>query len=141
MPNILLYSYKLNEVQPKGGLNWGLGNAHVNLEDAYFAVTKAFIRENPDFFPPHGSTFIARFDDGVSFTLRMEGTQVVDDETVAKNISTDGDKSILGHYLRSRLGVSPNHLITREDLRAYGREDIDVSFNASTGEYEFDFHI
>ncbi len=141
MPNLLLYSRKLNEVQPKGGLNWGLGNAHVNPEDGYFAIPKAFFKDNPDFFPPHGSTFNAEFDDGQRFVLRMEGTQIIDEEVEAKNISTDGDKSELGHYMRTRLNVSANHLITREDLRAYGREDIDITYDEISNVYLFDFSV
>jgi len=49
-------------------------------------------------------------------------------------------KSILGRYLRQRLGVSIDHQITLEDLQRYGREYITLSL-IEEGIYFADFSV
>lgn len=141
MPNIYLYSMQTNEVQDQAGLNWCFSQGHVSTQDAYIALTNSFFRENPLFFPEHGSVINAVWDDGTEMRLLLEGTQVINGETKPKQISTVGDKSILGSYLRGRLAVEPTHRITREDLQNYGREDILVTFDAENQSYLFDFSV
>ena len=137
MPRLELYSVKYGSVQEKGGLNWGLANAHVTTQDAYIALTRSFLDTYPDFFPPHGSLIEVEWDDGELMTCLLEGTQGPNKE-LPKQISSYDDKSILGSYLRSRLGVSPNHLITMQDLQSYGRDYIDVKYLGGN-RYFFDF--
>ena len=48
------------------------------------------------------------------------------------------DKSFIGHYLRQRLGVSPNRRIDMTDLDNYGRNYISVS-KENDSDYYFDF--
>lgn len=71
----------------------------------------------------------------------LEGSQEVDGIVYPKQLSTYNDKSILGLYLRTRLGVSDLHLITRNDLRNYGREDIDIYYDEINDIYHFNFSI
>lgn len=137
MPRLELYSVKYGSVQEKGGLNWGLANAHVTTQDAYIALTRLFLDTYPDFFPPHGSLIEVEWDDGELMTCLLEGTQGPNKE-LPKQISSYDDKSILGSYLRYRLGVSPNHLITMQDLQRYGRDYIDVEY-LGENRYFFDF--
>ncbi|CEQ27360.1 restriction endonuclease PLD domain-containing protein [Paraclostridium sordellii] len=140
MPNLELYSVKDNCVQQQAGLNWGFSVGHVSTEDAYIALTTRFFRENPDFFPNHGSTIITKWDDDKVIECLLEGTQTIDGKIFPKQISSYGDKSILGKYLRQRLGVSNTHRITMDDLRNYGRNYITVTY-LGNNEYKFDFSV
>lgn len=138
MPNLELYSVRDNEVQAQGGLNWGFADAHVCTEDAYIALTKAFFRDNPNFFPAHGSLINVTWDDAVQMPCLLEGTQEIDGKKYPKQISSYDDKSIIGHYLRRRIGVSPTKHITMQDLDNYGRRYINVS-HLNDNNYYFDF--
>ena len=64
-------------------------------------------------------------------TMLLEGTQPINGVTFPKQISTSNNKSILGRYLRTRLSVSLTHTITRNGLRRYGREDINVTYDST----------
>lgn len=141
MPEILLYSRRENEVQRQAGLNWGFSTGHVNEADAYIALTSSFFRKNLNFFPPQGNIINVIWDDGVRMTCLLEGTQQIDGVTYPKQISTFNDKSILGMYLRNRISVPDNHLITRRDLQWYGRESVQVTFDARSNTYYFDFSV
>ena len=142
MPILELYDTRRRVpiVHEKSGLNWGLSPAHVSPCDAYIVYRKDFARQNPGFFPPHGAVFIAVWDDGTRMVMRMEGSTDLDGEKIPKQISTDGDKSILGEYIRRRLNVSDTHLITYQDLLNYGRDNIEVTKNED-GSYLFDFSV
>ena len=67
----------------------------------------------------------------------LEGTQTINGSICPKQISSYNDKSIIGPYLRQRIGVSANKQIDMQDLANYGRNYIDVSYN--NGIYYFDF--
>lgn len=71
----------------------------------------------------------------------LEGTQEIDGFVYPKQISTYNDKSMLGIYLRGRIGVANDHLVTRDDLNNYGREDIDVIYNERENIYYFNFNV
>lgn len=141
MPNIYLYSMQTNEVQEQAGLNWCFSHGNVSNQDAYIALTHSFFRENPSFFPEHGSVINVAWDDGTEMRLLLEGTQSINGETKPKQISTVGDKSILGRYLRGRLNIDSTHRIVREDLQNYGREEILVTFDEENQRYLFDFSV
>lgn len=138
IPNLELYSVREGRVQPQAGLNWCFADAHVNTEDAYIALTTEFFRNNPYFFPPHGSIINVTWDDGRTMMCLLEGTQKINCEIYPKQISSYNDKSVIGHYLRNRLGVSPTKLITMDDLNNYGRNFISVSYKGGNN-YYFDF--
>ena len=142
MPILELYDPRRREpyVHIKSGANWGFANAHVCQDDAYIALRKDFLRNNPGFFPSHGCCIDVVWDDGTVMCCLLEGTQDVDGVVAPKQISTFNDKSILGVYLRDRLNVESNHVITYQDLQKYGRDDIEVC-RLEDGRYYFDFSV
>lgn len=139
MPDLELYSVKYNMVQQQAGLNWGFSYGHTCLADAYIALTTHFLRSNPNFFPPQGSVITTEWDDGTVIQCLLEGTQEINGMVYPKQISSDGDKSTLGYYLRRRIGVSPTHRIVMSDLTNYGRNYVSVS-HIGGNRYYFDFH-
>lgn len=140
MPILELFSPSMGDVPKKSGLNWGFAHAHVSTADAYIALRREFFEEHPNFFPSHGSIINVLWDDGKRMDCLLEGTQIIDGHVVPKQISTYDDKSELGVYLRKRMRLSHNHLITIEDLRTYGRTDIEVSL-LNNSDYYFDFSV
>lgn len=140
MPNLELYSVRDGIVQPQAGLNWGFSAGHTCLADAYIALTNRFFRTYPTFFPPQGSVITTTWDDGTVIECSLEGTQDVLGTICPKQISSSGDKSTLGYYLRSRIGVSATHRITMDDLTNYGRNYVTVS-HVAANTYYFDFHV
>ncbi|MBQ8022715.1 MAG: hypothetical protein IJ254_00395 [Succinivibrio sp.] len=72
----------------------------------------------------------------------LEGSVVKkeDGKTVlqTKQISSYPQKSILGEYIRKRLGVEKEDPMTMKDLDEYGRTSIDV-YLLGEGIYYFDF--
>lgn len=141
MPILELYSVRDGEVPKRSGLNWCFANAHVKPEDAYIALTTLFFKNNPNFFPTLGSIINVEWDDGVKMHCLLEATQIINGVAYPKQISTYKEKSELGHYIRQRIGVSANHVITLNDLDNYGRNDIDVTCLTRNRDYYFDFHI
>ena len=140
MPRLELYSLKLGDVPKRSGLNWGFADAHVSKADAYIALKKNFFTRYPTFFPVHGSIIQVEWDDGTRMNCLVEGTQEVNGNIVSKQISTYNDKSELGVYLRNRMGISCDHRITIDDLRDYGRTDVEVTL-LEDGRYYFDFSV
>ena len=147
-------------VPQKSGLNWGCSGGHVSQGDAYIRITMDYIRMFPKMFPPkkyvdgiqnENSTGRKNrekdeveliWDDGTVMVGLLEG-QVYnkhDGMIYPKQLSTSPQKSILGIYLRKRLGVDLNHVITKSDLRKYGRTHIDISL-ISEGIYYMDFSV
>lgn len=140
MPILELYSPRTGDVPEKSGLNWCFADAHVCSADAYIALRKDFFLDYPNFFPSHGNIISVVWDDGVRMNCLLEGTQRINGIVEPKQISTYDDKSEWGIYLRDRIGVSYDHLITIEDLLNYGRTDIEVSL-LNNGDYYFDFSV
>lgn len=131
-------------VPKKSGLNWGLSlRGNVTIGDAYIPIHIGYLRQSPNIFPPKqlkklrvskgakksrqndAVEFI--WDDGTIMEGLLEQTQELEGVPYPKAISSGPKKNILGIYLRKRLGVDLYHLITRKDLEAYGRTDIEVS--------------
>ncbi len=147
-------------VPKKSGLNWGFSKGHVSEGDAYIRITKEYIRSFPKMFPPkkyvggivneasagrknrENDEVELIWDDGTVMIGLLEGqlSNNVDAMIYPKQISTSPKKSILGVYLRKRLGVDLNHLITKSDLKKYGRTHIDISL-ISDGIYYMDFSV
>lgn len=127
------------QVPESSGLNWGYANAHVCNNDAYIRVAKADVISNPLYFPPKSQRDIINvtWDDGTDMTCMLEGTQEINSVEYPKQISSYGDKSIIGTYLRGRIGVF-NRRVNRRDLENYGRIDITVT-HLGGNNYMFDF--
>lgn len=160
-----LYSLRNNKVHEKGGLNWEFSSGHVAVGDGYIALPKNIIKENPKLFKPYDQNYQSSrgrnrnsdpveiiWDDGYVMPASFEGVNTINGMTYPKQITSYSakiprlngkrisKKSILGRYLRNRLGVSVNHLITMEDLENYGRNNITLSL-IEEGVYYADFSV
>lgn len=160
-----LYSLRQHKVPEKSGLNWGLADGNVADGDAYIALPKQLIIDNPKLIKPYDENYQPKsakkrnsdpieiiWDDGVIMPASFEGTNKINGLIYPKQLASYSAKapklngvpisakSILGRYLRKRLGVSINHLITLEDLKNYGRADITLSF-IEDGVYYADFSV
>ena len=127
----------------RSGLNWGNANAHVNTEDAYIPIRQKNISEHQTIFPivNQGQAIInVTWDDGQTMICSFEGTQVFNGVTYPKQISSYNDKSVLGRYLRARIGVTAKAIITDENLNQYGRNHVDITKN-DDGTFFFDFSV
>lgn len=98
------------------GLNWG---QRVGREPNQAYLQLESIVYNSDFFPIKGTYFLVNTDDGETFV--MNRAQKTDTGTA---IQTPENNSILGIYLRKRLGVAEGKEITKNDIFNYGRIDI-----------------
>ena len=142
------------EVPAMSGLNWGLANGHVAVGDAYIAITVDLALHYPNIFPPkadistdtggrpnrQNDPFEIIWDDGVKMQGLLEGNLDIGGIKYPNKIASFPKKSILGKYLRERLGVDLYHRITRSDLEKYGRTDITI-FKDENGIYHMDFSI
>lgn len=153
------------EVPDKSGLNWGLSKGHTSEGDAYIKIPIEVERHYPKFFNECDLDYMKThdtdtkklrysepvefiWDDGTVMNISLEGTQGVGDVLYPKQIASystssrkelgHSAKSILGRYLRERMGVSLNHQITYQDLLNYGRTSIAIS-KISDGVYSADF--
>jgi len=144
-----LYSTRDGEVPSKSHLNWCLADAHVSENDAYIAIRQDHVLSAPNFFPPRLPVDKRRrgqaddaleilWDDGTFMTITFEGTQQVKGRTYPKQLSSHPEKSLLGEYLRRRIGTPYPAKVRRADLLAYGRDTIDVS-RLHDGTLFFDF--
>jgi hypothetical protein len=136
------------------GLNWGQGQGHVAPNDAYIAIKKEYIRSYPKLFPPkqdfttvidvggrknrHNDIVEIIWDDGTIMDGLLEGNQDENGVRYPKQISSFPRKSLMGEYLRNRLGVQSEKQVTIDDLNRYGRTAVDVSL-LEEGVYKFDF--
>lgn len=146
-------------VSKKSGLNWGLSNGHVSEGDAYIRITSNYIKLFPSLFPPKKYVGMDNplsngkknrendeveliWYDGEKMIGLLEGqqTKTINGLVYPKQLSTSPSKSILGKYLRKRLGVDLNHIITKSDLLRYGRTSIDISL-VGEGIYYLDFSV
>ena len=156
--DMVLYDPRTGEVQESSGLNWGFASENVAPNDAYIAIRVNHIRSCPNLFQPifynpeagHRSRNEYErveliWDDGVVMPALFEGTQPIDGKTYPKQICSLPSKSILGEYLRDRIGVphakdvtKRDQLISRQDLEKYGRNSIRLSL-IQPGVYFADF--
>lgn len=151
----------IRTVSEKSGLNWGLADAHTAEGDAYIAIPKPVISAIPNFFLPFNPNYQSSkkrkrasdpieiiWDDGTVMQASTEGKQKYNNLYYPKQISSYSDKSrkelghsaksIIGRYLRNRMNIPIDKLITYDDLKNYGR--ISVTFTKiSDGVYQADF--
>ena len=109
-------------MQVKSGLNWGQ-----RLDDkgyqrgrnqTYLPIRKSATKVG--FLPEKEFTFTMLTDSGISLdcTVQQDGR---------KAVTTTDNNSILGRYIRQRIGVDDGSLISVEDLERYGRTDFVLS--------------
>ena len=156
----LSFLNKRGLVPKKSGLNWGCSRGHVSPGDAYIRISMDCIRNFPNMFPPkkyvdgvlndnstgrknrENDEIELIWDDGTTMVGLLEGqiNNKKDGMIYPKQLSSSPRKSDLGVYLRRRLGVDLNHVITKADLKKYGRTHIDISL-ISEGVYYMDFSV
>ncbi|MBN1365160.1 MAG: NgoFVII family restriction endonuclease [Syntrophaceae bacterium] len=148
-----------NEVPNYSGLNWGQGHErghHTRPNDACIPIRAEYIQQYPELFPPkqtvprkyngrgraqrHNDSIEIIWDDGTNMEGLLEGTYDIEGVIYPKQVSSFPEKSILGSYVRNRIGVPDGARITRRDLERYGRTHVDVSIQ-SEGVYYFDFSV
>lgn len=154
---MILYDPRTGEVPTASGLNWGHAtNSHVSICDAYIPIRAEHIQYYPSFFPKkqefptikdvggrasrHNDAIEMIWDDGYTMKGLLEGSVSKNGIVYPKQISSFPHKKELGEYIRKRMGLSPDALITRQMLKAYGRDDIDVTLQGE-GIYSFDFSV
>ena len=155
-------------VQCASGLNWGLSNNEANMNDALIPISMFFIKETELFKVPKDGNrkFNVIWDDEETMELMFEGNNNYNGNIYPKQIGSQKHKSILGSYLRNRIGAkinktlefpTPNkdlkdkikkykkykkqykgYVITYDMLKAYGRFDIEVTY-LGDNTYYFDF--
>lgn len=157
-------------VPKSSGLNWGRArlssNAHVAEGDAYIRLPKEILKGTGDLIKPFDPEFITPdgkrkrnsepieliWDDGTIMEASFEGIQKYNNKKYPKQLASFSSKipylngkkiskkSILGRYLRKRLGVGVDDLITMDTLKEYGRDTVTLSI-IDEGVYFADFSV
>lgn len=153
-----LTSAKLHgEVPLRSGLNWGFSNvAHVSKGDAYIPIPAEFIRANEGLIPPkqdhpfldvvsgrrdrHNDIIDLIWDDGTLMQGLLEQDSIIDGVVYPKALSSSPSKKEIGIYIRRRMGLPDDAIITKADLVRYGRTDIGIS-KQGDGIYALDFSV
>lgn len=130
-------------IPPGSGINWGqTGKSHTKKQDAYIRIPKNIIRFYPGFFnpkpPKENLPLDLLWDDGTAMRGLAEGDQRENGIKFPKQIASTPKKSILGIYLRKRLGIDTNAFVTLKNLNDYGRTHVDITLMAP-GSYYLDF--
>lgn len=147
-------------IPKKSGLNWCFSRGNVSRGDAYIPISMKDVRMYPQMFPPkkyvegiENPNAVGKkkrdndqieliWDDGKRMIGLLEGQvkRKSDGLIFPKNLASSPQKSILGIYLRERIGVSLDKVITKKDLIKYGRTHIDISL-IGDGVYYMDFSV
>ncbi|WP_313075346.1 restriction endonuclease PLD domain-containing protein [Lacrimispora sp.] len=140
MARLELYSRRDGIVQKQSGLNWGFSNGNVCIDDACIAITNSFIINNPGFFPLAERTINVLWDDNTEMSCSIEGTQIINETTYPKQLTSASDKSVIGVYLRRRMGIPSGQEIVMADLDNYGRRDVEI-ISIGNNKYTIDFSV
>ena len=128
--NLTLLKSKSEETPSKSGINWGHRDSR-NRNESYINIPVDIGRG--DFFPDRGQPFVVHTDDGsILICVRAQDS--------GKAIETTHDNSILGSYLRNRLGVKSEKYVTAQDLINYGRTDVTI-YKKDLESYYLDFSV
>lgn len=98
----------------KSGINWGQRPGR-EKNQAYINIPVRIGESG--FFPERYERFAVLTDDGTSFVM-------VRAQDSGKGLETPHNNSLLGEYLRKRIGVGSGEYVTREHLERYGRTDV-----------------
>ncbi|WP_419750018.1 restriction endonuclease PLD domain-containing protein [Terrisporobacter petrolearius] len=153
---MVLYDPRKNEVQPANGLNWGQSAGNVKPNDSSIPIRADYIENYPELFPPkqidpikndkqgrkqrHNDAIELIWDDGTVMDGLLEGSYTKNNTIYPKQIASFPKKEDLGIYIRNRLGVKLGEKVTMEDLKRYGRDNVDISL-ISEGVYYIDFSV
>ena len=115
---------------PRSGLNWGQRDGR-EPNQAYLSIKVPITKKG--FLPEKGSRFSLITDDNKSFDC-----VVAQDDR--KAIETTDDNSLLGKYIRKRIGVQLGNFVTKQDLENYGRTDFSI-MKLDDETFLFDFSV
>lgn len=115
------------------GINWGIrkNGTKRNRNQAYISLPRHVSRTG--FFPLDKQHFTVITDDHKQLILRVE-------QEGDKAITTPMNNSLLGEYLRCRIGVSNGAFITKDDLIKYGRTDV-TFYKIDEEQFYMDFSV
>lgn len=115
------------------GINWGIRRNGTKREpnQAYISVPVEIARSG--FFPLDKTHFSAITDDQKQLILRIE-------QANDKALTTPLNNSLLGEYLRNRIGVANGAFVTKEDLDRYGRTDV-TFYKIDDEQFFMDFSV
>ena len=114
----------------RSGLNWGQ-RPELKREPNQAYIRLSSEAQRSGFFPDRGTHFTLHTDDGqVIICARRQAN--------GKGIHSTESNSIIGEYIRRRLGVKPGDLVTKADLERYGRFDT-VFHKIDDDNYYMDF--
>jgi hypothetical protein len=117
----------------RSGLNWGQRPEYKrDPNQAYIKLPSEIYKT--DFFPPKTVHFTVLTDDGKTIVCTRA------QEKYGKAIHTPHNNSLIGEYIRNRLGLPNGARVTLEDLRKYGRTDLDF-YKIDDETYYLDFSI
>ena len=116
----------------RSGLNWGQRpELHREPNQAYIRVPSSI--GATEYFPPRSIHFTVLTDDGkILICTRAQDK--------GKGIHTPHNNSLIGEYFRNRLGVANGAPVTLNDLRKYGRTDVDF-YKIDDETYYLDFSV
>ncbi|MCM1330260.1 MAG: NgoFVII family restriction endonuclease [Ruminococcus sp.] len=112
------------------GINWGQRKGR-EPNQAYIAVPASVKREG--FFPPPYTVFTVLTDDRKCLIMRVQ-------QQGEKAITTPSNNSLLGLYLRNRIGLASGQYVHRSDLENYGRTDV-TFYKLDENQYFMDFGV
>lgn len=131
---IPLYSVKDGKVQEKSGLNqWNAGGRPRDCNEVYIPISRAFHKENPDFFPPKDTSFILMLPNGEQMSAKLCQSE-------SKALMSNPNKALGKWILRDILNLKEGELLTREMLQIKGFDSIIVC-KVKEGYYKLDVYI
>lgn len=115
------------------GINWGIRRNGIKREpnQAYIRIPVDIARSG--FFPLDKAHFSAITDDQKQLILRIE-------QDNDKALTTPLNNSLLGEYLRNRIGVANGAFVTKADLEHYGRTDV-TFYKIDDEQFFMDFSV
>lgn len=115
------------------GINWGIRRNGTKREpnQAYISVPSKIARSG--FFPLDKAHFSAITDDHKQLILRIE-------QDNNKALTTPLNNSLLGEYLRNRIGVANGAFVNKADLERYGRTDV-TFYKIDDEQFLMDFSV
>jgi len=116
-------------VHDAGGINWGHRGTR-DRNEAYISVPTS---QQGQFFPKVGAQFEVLCDDGQILRMVAQGAG-------GKQVTTPEHNSILGTYLRKRMGIAIGKKVALADFANYGRSDV-TFYKTSFNKFFMDFSV
>ena len=121
---------RTGDLPPGSGLNWGQRDGR-EPNQAYLSIKAPVTKKG--FLPERGSRFSLITDDKKNFDCVVAQDR-------GKAIETTDDNSLLGKYIRERIGVQLGTFVTKQDLENYGRTDFSL-MKLDDETFLFDFSV